>query len=122
MNVLLWILQSVLALLCVAGGFYKTSSSFDPIAKQFPALPRAGWRAVGALEIACGALLIVPAAVGVMPALTPLAAAVLVLETLGLSAVYARASTKVTAANPLVFSVVMAIVAAVVAFGRFTGT
>lgn len=47
---------------------------------------------VGAIEISCGILLIVPAVAKWMPVLTPLAAAVLALESLGLSALYARYS------------------------------
>jgi hypothetical protein len=118
MNILLWVLQAVLALLCVAGGYFK-AFQFAAVAAQFPALPHAGWRALGVLEMACGILLIVPAAMKWMPVLTPLAAAVLVVETLALSVLYARYSTALTAENPLVFSVVMLILAGFVAYGRY---
>ena len=118
MNVGLWIVSALLALLCVAGGFFKLSQPAT-LAGQFPALPGAAWRALGVVEIVCGVLLIVPAATGWMPTLTPAAAAVLVLETLALSALYARTSTKLTAANPLVFSVVMALLATIVAYVRY---
>lgn len=117
MNVVLWIVQGVLALLCVAGGFFKVSNPGD-VAKQVPAVPVAGWRLFGVVEVLAGILLIVPSATGWMPVLTPAAAALLVVESLVLSALYARVSTKVTGANPLVYSVVMAVLAAVVAFGR----
>lgn len=49
MNVLLWVLQVVLALLYLAGGAYKTFS-FDEVAKQMTALPRGGWAALGGLD------------------------------------------------------------------------
>lgn len=118
MNILLWVLQGFLALLCVAGGYYKASQP-GVLTKQFPALPHAAWRALGVLEVAIGVLLVVPHAASWMPVLTPLAAAVLALEALALSGLYARSSLKLSAANPLVFSVVMALIAAFVAYGRY---
>jgi hypothetical protein len=110
MNILLWVLQLVLALLCLSGGAYK-AFQFDELAKQMQALPRDGWRALGVFEMFCGVLLVVPAT-------AKLAAAALALESLALSALYARYSLKLTAANPLVWSVVMALMAAFVAYGR----
>lgn len=117
MHILLWILQAALALLYLAGGAYKTFGG-DELAKQFPALPRGGWRALGVLEMLGAVLLIVPTAMKWMPMLTPVAAAVLALETLALGGLYARYSRKLAASNPLVWSVVMGLVAAFVAYGR----
>jgi hypothetical protein len=118
MNIFLWVLQGVLALLFFAGGAYKVSSC-DELAKQFSAVSRGGWRALGMIEILGAVLLVVPAAANWMPALTPIAAAVLALESLGLAGLYARYSKKLTAENPLVWAVIMSILAAFVAFGRY---
>jgi hypothetical protein len=118
MNVLLWILQGALALLYLAGGAYKTFMSGE-LAGRFAALPPGGWRALGVLEIVGGILLIVPAAVKWRPVLTPLAAAVLAVETLALAALYARYSRELAATNPLVWAVVMGLAAAFVAYGRY---
>lgn len=118
MNVFLWVIQLALALLYFAGGAYKVFS-FDELATQFSALPRGGWRVVGAFEMLGAVLLVVPAATKWVPALTPLAATVLALETLALSGLYARYSLELTAANPLVWSVVMAVLVAFVAYGRY---
>ena len=120
MNALLWILQAVLALLCLAGGAYKIFQ-FDELAKMpaTSALPRGGWAALGVLEMVCGVLLVVPAAANWLPVLTPLAAAALALETLALAGLYARYSLKMAASNPLVWSVGMGLVAAFVAYGRY---
>ena len=118
MNLLLWIVQALLALLYVAGGAYKFFS-FDALASQMSTLPRSGWRVLGAIEMLGGVLLIVPAATKWLPMLTPLAAAVLVLETLALSGLYARYSLDLTASNPLVWSVVMMLLTASVAYGRY---
>ncbi len=120
MNVFLWVLQGVLALLSLAGGAYKVFA-FDQVASEawYAALPRGGWSALGVFEMVCGVLLVVPAAAKWMPVLTPLAAAALALETLALAALYGRYSMKLTAANPLVWAVVMALFAAFVAYGRY---
>jgi DoxX-like family len=118
MNVFLWVLQGVLAFLYLAGGVFKTFNP-DDVAKQITALPRAGWVVLGAVEVLGAVLLIVPAAVKWMPMLTPLAAAVLTLETLALAALYASYSLKLAATNPLVWAVPMGLMAALVAYGRY---
>ncbi len=118
MNVLLWILQVVLAFLYGAGGSYKTFK-FDALAKQMRALSRGGWRVLGVLEMVGAVLLIVPAAAKWMPVLTPIAAAALALETLGLAALYPRHSLKLAATNPMVWALVMGLVAAFVGYGRY---
>jgi uncharacterized membrane protein YphA (DoxX/SURF4 family) len=76
------------------------------------ARPRGGWRALGVFEMLGGILLVVPG-------VTPLAAAALALETLALAGLYARYSLKVAVTNPLVWSVVMGLLAAFVAYGRW---
>lgn len=118
MNVLLWVSQTILGLLCLAGGYFKVSQ-FETLTRQFPAIPQDGWRAFGMLEMLGAVLLIVPAAIKWMPALTPLAASVLAVEALALSVVYAQYSLKLTAQNPLIFSVIMTVMAGFVAYGRF---
>jgi len=119
MNVFLWVNQLALALLCLAGG-YKVFM-FEQVANEmwYSGLPRGGWCALGVFEMVCGVLLIVPAAANWMPALTPLAAAALALETLALAGRYGRYSLQLTVTNPLVWSVVMALLAAFVAYGRY---
>jgi hypothetical protein len=120
MNIVLWIVQAVLALLSLSGGAYKVFK-FEMVAKEpwFGALPRGGWSAVGVFEVACAISLIVPAATKWMPVLTPLAAAALTLESLALAALYGRYSLAPTAQNPLVWVVVGALMAAFVAYGRY---
>ncbi len=117
MNALLWILQIVLAVLYFSGGAYK-AFMFDELAKQLVTLPRAGWTAVGVFEMVGAVLLIVPAATRWRPNLTAVAATALAIETFGLAALYAGYSLEVAATNPLVWSVVMGVLAAFVAFGR----
>jgi hypothetical protein len=118
MNILLWVFQAMLALLCLAGGSYKVFQ-FDELAKQLNAIPRSGWSVFGVIEMICAILLIVPGATKWMPALTPIAAAALSLEALTLAAVYAHYSLQLSPQNPLVWSVAIALLAAVVAYGRY---
>jgi hypothetical protein len=120
MNVLLWVLQIALALFALAGGAYKLFM-FEELAKvpAAAALPRGGWGALGVFEMLCAVLLIIPAATKWMPALTPLAAAALALESLALAVMYSRYSVEVTATNPLVWVVGIGLMAAFVAYGRY---
>src|SRR5438552_4404662 len=118
MNVLLWVLQIGLALLYLAGGSYKVFT-FDQLANRMRALSRGGWRALGVLEMLGAVLLVVPAAAQWMPILTPFAAGALALETLALAGLYARYSLKLAATNPMVWAVVMGLLSAFVAYGRY---
>jgi len=118
MNVLLWVLQIALAFLYLSGGAYKVFK-VDALANHMRALSRGGWRALGVVEMLGAVLLIVPAAAQWMPILTPLAAGALALETLALAGMYARYSLKLAATNPMVWAVVMGLLSAVVAYGRY---
>jgi VIT1/CCC1 family predicted Fe2+/Mn2+ transporter len=120
MDILLWIIQGLLALLCLAGGGTKVFK-FDEMAKQPPmtAIPLAGWRALGLVEMLGAILLIVPAAISWMPELTVVAAAVLALENFILATIYAKHSFKLVASNPLVWAVIIGLLAAFVSYGRF---
>jgi DoxX-like family len=118
MNVVLWILQIALALLYFSGGAYK-AFAFEQVAAQLQTLPLDAWRAIGVVEMVGAVLLIVPAAAKWMPALTPIAAAALTLETLAVAALYAQHSLKLTPQNPLLWSVVMGLFVAFVAYGRY---
>ena len=118
MNVLLWTVQMGLALLYVAGGAYKTVM-VDELARHVAAVPGGAWRAFGLVEVVGGLLLAAPAVTRALAGLTPLVAAVLTVETLLLAALYARSSWALTASNPLPWAVAMAVLAGVVAVGRY---
>ena len=118
MNVLLWILQIALAFLYVSGGAYKMSKP-DVLAKQVRTISAGGWRALGAVELLGGLLLVVRAALNWMPMLTPLAAAALALETAFLAGIYGRQSLKLVATNPLVWAAAMGVMATFIAYGRY---
>lgn len=84
MNILLWVLQILAALLYGASGVMKVFL-FDKVSEDVPsfgALPREAWTALGILELVCAVGLIVPAALHWHPSLTVVAAAVLAIESL----------------------------------------
>lgn len=82
MNILLWVLQILAALLYGASGVMKVFL-FDKVSEgvqSFGALPRQAWMALGILELVCVLGLIVPSIFHGHPALTVVAAAVLAIE------------------------------------------
>ena len=118
MNILLWILQGILAFLCLGGGGYKLAKP-DDLVKQERGTSATMWRLLGVVEVVGGILLILPGLIGWRPELTAIAAGVIALENLGLSVRYAMRSVKLVAANPLVWSAAMTLIAIVVAYGRY---
>jgi hypothetical protein len=117
MNILLWVLQSVLALLCIAGGAFKIFKIED-LQKDVAAmreLPVALWAFLGAFECLAGLGLILPGATNMLPVLTPIAAAAVAAESALVSAIYIYYGDR----PPLSYTVAMALMAAFIAYGRF---
>ena len=118
MTVLLWILQIALALLYLTGGAYKTFNS-EELLKHPIGFTSPLWIALGVFEMAGAILLVVPAAMKWMPALTPIAAAALAVETLTLAWLYSRHSTAFNVENPMAWAIVMGLLAVVVTYGTY---
>lgn len=118
MNIALWLIQALLALLYLAGGGYKFVKPED-LAPTIPAMPSMGWRAFGVLEIAGGLLLVLPPLLGRGQVFTPIIAGALAVETLVLAALYATQALAVSAENPLVWAIAMALAAGLLAVGRY---
>ncbi len=116
MNVLLWILQAIAALMYGASGVMKVFM-FDKISGEVPsfgALPRNAWAALGILELVCVAGLILPAAFRWKPSLTVLAAAILALESLVFIWVHAKYGEN----GSIAISAVLGLLMAFIAYGR----
>ena len=116
MNILLWVLQVLAALLYGASGVMKVFM-FDKISKDvrsFDALPREVWMALGILELVCTVGLIVPAALRWRPGLTVVAAALLAIESL----VFIWVHVKSREMAPVVMSGVLGLLMAFIAYGR----
>ena len=86
MNAALWVIQVLLAALFVFAGGMKLVVPLDQLAGPV-ALP--GWfiRFIGVVELLGGLGLVLPAATGILPWLTPLAAAGLVVIMIGATGV-----------------------------------
>ena len=116
MNILLWVLQVLAALLYGSSGVMKVFM-FDKISQDVPsfgALPREAWMTLGILELVCTVGLIVPAAFHWQPPLTILAAAVLAVESL----VFIGVHVKYREVTPMILSGVLGLLMAFIAYGR----
>ena len=116
MNILLWVLQVLAALLYGASGGMKVFM-FDKVSGDVPsfgALPRGAWMALGILELVCTVGLIVPAAFHWKPALTVVAATALALESL----VFIWVHVKYREITPIIMSGVLGLLTAFIAYGR----
>jgi hypothetical protein len=114
-GVLLWILQGLLGLFFALGsGAPKLLLPLDTLPMPLP-LPDLFIRFVGVAEVLGGLGLILPGLLHIRPGLTPLAAAGLVLVTIGAS-VYQLAAGQ---PGNTVFAVVVGLLAAFVAYGRW---
>ena len=116
MNLLLWILQLLAAVLYTASGVMKVFM-FDKISKDvrsFDALPRKVWMTLGILELVCVVGLIVPAVSRWHPALTVVAAAVLAIESL----VFIGVHVKYRETGTIIMVVVLGLLMSFIAYGR----
>ena len=116
MNVLLWVLQVLAALVYGASGIMKVFL-FDKVSEGVPsfgALPRGAWMALGILELLCTVGLIVPAALHWKPALTVVAATLLAVESL----VFIWVHIQYREVPPIVLSAVLGLLMAFIAYGR----
>jgi uncharacterized membrane protein YphA (DoxX/SURF4 family) len=116
MNIVLWVLQVLAALLYGASGVMKVFL-FDKISADVPsfgALPREAWMALGILELVCTVGLIVPAACRWHPTLTVVAATVLAIESL----VFIYVHAKYREITPIIMSAVLGLLMAFIAYGR----
>lgn len=116
MNILLWVLQILAALLYGASGVMKVFM-FDKVSGDVPsfgALPRQAWMILGIVELVCVIGLIVPMAFQWHPALTAVAAAVLAIESL----VFIGVHVKYRETGSIVMSGVLGLVMVFVAYGR----
>jgi uncharacterized membrane protein YphA (DoxX/SURF4 family) len=116
MNILLWVLQVLAALLYGASGVMKVFM-FDKVSQDVPsfgALPRQAWMILGIMELVCTVGLIVPAGLHWFPLLTVLAATVLAVE----SVVFVWVHVRYREITPTILSVALGLLMAFIAYGR----
>jgi uncharacterized membrane protein YphA (DoxX/SURF4 family) len=116
MNILLWVLQILGALLYGASGVMKVFM-FDKVSEGVPsfgALPREAWIVLGIVELVCTVGLIVPGTFHWKPALTVVAAAVLAIESL----VFVWVHVQYGEIPPIILSGLLGLLMAFIAYGR----
>ncbi len=116
MNILLWVLQVLAALLYGASGVMKVFM-FDEVSQgvqSFGALPKEVWMTLGILELVCVLGLIVPSAFRRQPRLSVVAAALLAIESL----VFIGVHLKYGEIAPIIMSGVLGLLMAFIAYGR----
>ena len=114
MNIVLWIIQVLLALLFLFTGGVKLVLPIEEMTKQM-ALPALFLRFLGVVEVLGGLGLILPGLFRIKTWLTPLAAAGLVIIMIGATAI----SLRIGPVGPALFPLVTALLAAFVAYGRW---
>lgn len=116
MNVVLWILQVLLALVFVASGVMKSFLPKERFRERLPYVDdfsQAQMRGIGVLELLGGIGIVLPWATGIAPVLTPLAAAGLAITMILAAAVHRRRK------EPFAVNLVLVAMAVIVAVGRF---
>src|SRR5437588_3311733 len=116
MNILLWILQCLLALLFVFSGAMKFVMPVEEMNRQAPVvLSGLFLHFIGLCEILGGFGLILPSLLRIKPGLTPLAAAGLAIITIGATVITLMGPMKGLTLLPFV----TAVLCIVVAYGRW---
>ncbi len=122
MNIVLWIVQGLLAAVFLMAGFMKVSKSKDGLKKiggkqmsWVDDVSASTIRLIGILELLAGIGLILPQLTRILPWLTPLAAVGLVLTMIGAMIVNVRNDNRLV----IIENIVLLLLAAFVAYGRF---
>jgi uncharacterized membrane protein YphA (DoxX/SURF4 family) len=118
MNVFLWVLQVLLALAFLGAGAMKLSQPKEKLQKNMAYVEdfsASTVKLIGAVEVLGALGLILPAATGIAPILTPLAAIGLVIVmALAIGVHFRRGEAKQTPVNAILL-----VIAAIIAWGRF---
>jgi hypothetical protein len=115
-NVALWILQIVIALVFLFAGGVKLVGPLDQMTKGMPPWLTPGFlRFVGVCEVAGGLGLILPRLLRIKPGLTPLAATALIGIMIGATAVTAAYVSPAQSVVPAIVGLMLAFIA----YGRW---
>lgn len=119
MNVVLWILASLLAVAFFGAGLLKVVTPREKLAEKMTWVTHASdgqVKAVGLVEVLGAIGVVLPAIVDIAPILVPIAAVGLALTMVGAVIVHVKEKEPFAAAVP---AIVLGVIAVVVAVGRF---
>ncbi len=121
MNIVLWVVAGLLAVAFAGAGSMKLAKSKQQLHESGMAwtedFSQTQIRAIGAVEVLGALGLILPAALGIAPILTPLAAAGLFLTMAGAVVVHLRRNEGIGAAAPALVLGLLSLFVAVMRFG-----
>ncbi len=116
MNILLWVLQILLALHTVMGAGWKFSHSAEQTMPSLKAIPHGVWLGLIAIELLCAMGLVLPAFYNSLAILAPIAAACIAAEMLFFSGVHLNSGE--ANQGPLIYWLVVAALGTFIAYGR----
>ena len=123
MNIALWVLQGLLAVMFLLAGFMKATKAKDEIKKSggermawVDSVSDSNLKLIGILEVLIGFGLVLPQLTGILPWLTPLAAVGLVCTMIGALLLHLQ---RKDGTQSLVTNIVLLLLAAFVAYGRY---
>lgn len=116
MNIVLWVLQVLMALHTAVGAVWKFSNSAEQTMPSFATIPHGVWLSMSILELLCAVALILPAFYKPLAILAPIAAAIIVAEMLLFSGLHIFSSD--TNLGPIIYWLIVAAVCAFIAYGR----
>ena len=116
MNVLLWVLQVLLAVHTAIGAVWKFSNSEQAV-PSLGAIPHSAWLAMSVAELLCSVGLILPAFNKPLAILAPIAAAFIAVEMLMFTALHLLSGD--SSYGPVVYWLVVSVVCVFIAYGRF---
>src|SRR5262245_448535 len=116
MNILLWVLQILLAVHTVMGAVWKFSHSAEQTMPSLKAIPRGVWLAMSVVELICAVGLFLPALNTSLAILAPIAAACIAAEMLLFCGLHIYSGD----ANygPIIYWLVVAAICVFIAYGR----
>ena len=116
MNILLWVLQILIALHTAMGAVWKFSHSEQSV-PTLQAIPHKVWLGLSVFELLCSLGLVLPVLGASLGLLAPIAATGIAAEMLVFSGVHMRSGA--TRHQPMIYWLVVAAVCAFVAYARF---
>ena len=116
MNILLWVLQILLAVHTVIGAAWKFSNPAQTM-PSLSAIPNEVWLGMSVVELLCALGLVLPIFYRPLASLVPLAAIVIAAEMLLFCALHIVSGDG--SYGPMIYWLVVAAVCAFIAYGRF---
>lgn len=117
MNILLWVLQVLLALHTAIGAVWKFSHSAEQTMPTLKAIPQGVWLSMGVVELLCSLALILPVFYKPLAVLIPIAALCVAVEMLLFTGLHLNSGD--TNYGPIIYWLVVATISAFIAYGRF---